>query len=348
MLVSVKACKKSSRADIYCRLLNRFFPDSLTNIKHSDSTTIRKQNIARFLQGAQQHLFLHPDDLFTITDLSEGLPDPFSRVLHTVLAVARAVRPEEEYMPPSTIIDKPRRQAVSMGAIHDQTPSSISIDETPSGIRDRPRKHTSSSPTKHSAAGREKRSQVSFSSNEVSLEGSRKSARFYGLDRRLSDTAVNLTTVEEVPPGGELQNRRRPSLQVRPKAAPRSGSHTGLIAPRKRASDPAPEATDSGFLSCSPARPLRPNKSVYRPHLHRSSSSSSSQPEKTISELLTANRKARPLSAESFESIASSIPFPRVSKFKEREGSEDVSPNEDTVSALSATSSSRPRHKRWK
>jgi len=253
---------------LLCWLLNRFFPNSLSNIRHSESTIVRRQNIARFLDGAQKQLFLHPDDLFTVDDLSEGLPDPFSRVLHTILAVATAVRPEDEYKPKSEIRSG---RVVSMGNATKSSPTKESIEDCSPSLLDHRRKHTSSSPTKYAPIVREKRSQVSFSANEVSLEGSRKAARFYGLDRRLSDTAVNLTTVQEAEPGSDVISRKT-SLHVRPKAMPRAGSHSGLIAPRKRSSEPPPETTDSGFASCSPGKPVRPIRSSYRPSLQRSTS----------------------------------------------------------------------------
>jgi len=175
-----------------CRLLNHFFPQCIANVQAASSYNLRKQTIALFLLQAQKQFCLHPNDLFTVMQLADGLPDPFSQVLHTILVMARAVRPEEEYLE-NTPSQLKQKRVHSEG--FDRPPSLCSSSYQESSASEsvlRPRKHPSSSPTKHSNSPNvERKSHISFSAHDIHLEGSRKAARFYGLDRRLSDTAVN-------------------------------------------------------------------------------------------------------------------------------------------------------------
>lgn len=184
-------------------------------------------------------LFLHPNDLFLIDDLRSGEPSGFLQVCHTLLAIAQRIRP-------TSLPALHRRVSLGEAQAQSQTSSDDRISAGPTGGSPH------SSPKPLPSTGRDslrrpalRKSAISFAGDPSQQPAERR--RFYGIDRRLSESAIDLVSIAEE---NDPQDRRRGrQSEDGPRVAGRSPP--ARLQRRRATSPPPPPPLPSSDLESS-------------------------------------------------------------------------------------------------
>ena len=110
----------------FTRLLNKFWPGSITQIEPCEDGVLRRSNVTKFLDSCSAK-GLPPEDLFLPDDLMEGTSHGLTRVAGTIIALIKWGEtsaptgshslPDEDNVNPETPSSLRKRPRIKTGAI---------------------------------------------------------------------------------------------------------------------------------------------------------------------------------------------------------------------------------------
>ena len=96
-------CDANTRLNKFTRLLNMFWPGSITQVDRSEDGILRRSNVTTFLDSCSAKGF-PPEDLFLPDDLTEGTSHGLTRVAGTIIALVKWAYLEREMLTSTWII----------------------------------------------------------------------------------------------------------------------------------------------------------------------------------------------------------------------------------------------------